>query len=147
MTSVSSYNLQRVFLVTKELFWNADTTTIRLILALSSLLFTIGLMATGVDFNFVGYRVMKAMAPKEVWASLFFLHFLGLSWRFLDPIPRIGWALAINGFGLLIWVASTVAINSAFLRFVPGTSVELVLCCFAAWALFRTGLRKEILTP
>lgn len=147
MPTPQVFTVARFRHVTKALFWNADTTTVRLILALSSLLFCIGLIIPGADFTRPGFIVMADVAPQYVWAAGFFAHFLGLSWRFLDPVPRITWALIINALGLLLWLTSSLCINFAYHTFAPGTSAELVLCFFAGWSLLRTGLRQETLTP
>lgn len=137
----------RIFSVTKKLFWNADTTTIRVILAASSLLFAIALLLPGLQKTIVAYYLMFEIARPEVWAALFLLHFLALSWRFIDQTPRLGWALAINSFGLCLWLGYILLINFSLQFFAPGTSTEMVLCVMAAWSLFRTGTSNELLTP
>ena len=137
----------RVGRVFHNLFWNADTSTIRLILAFSSLLMTVTLIIDQEAFERPMYLVMKQYLPATGWAVLFSLHFIGAMWRFFDPVSRIYSALAINIYGLGIWLTSTLFVNVALQGLSPGTSIELINCCFGAWAVYRTGLRKEIVTP
>lgn len=147
LTGLTPYTPRYIYTVCRGLFWHADTTTIRLILALASLVYATGLMLPGVDLSQPNFAIMRQTMCKEGWALLFFLHWLGMSWRFLDPKPRVGWALFINSFGLLVWTVSTFTINRSYPVYAPGTSLEIVVCLFSAWALLRTGLKKEILNP
>ena len=143
--------LRRLPSTSKFLFWHADTTTIRMVLSTGSLLFAVGLAISfyhgGSHVWHPGFSLMQSYAPLWVWALAFLTHSALLSWRFLDPQPRVGWALGIGCFGLALWIITSVSINLSLDRFAPSTSAELVLCVFAAWDLLCTGLRKEILTP
>jgi hypothetical protein len=141
-------SLRGVAEVTKILLMQADTTTIRAILALASFFFFIALSLPGVDVKaFPSMTLMSQMAPTWLWSLAFLLHFAGLSWRFLDPVPRVRCSVVINSCGFLLWFMPTVSVNLAYGTFAPGTSAEVALCLFSAWTLIRTGSNKEILSP
>jgi len=133
-------------------FWHADTTTIRLLLAIASLVWGIALLAgpcQGIKCLGAsrGLNELKGIASLSVWAAMFFLHFVLVMWRFVDQRSRPGWALLINSFGLGLWLYATIAIITSLQRLTSGTSLELVTCFFAAWALYRTGINDEISSP
>ena len=147
--SVRKYQtlVHHIMSVTRSIYWNADTTTIRLIIALSSLIWTFPLLFRHGIEKVPGFEVLFNLASPVQWAVGFMIHFVGISWRFLDPRPRIGWALAINSLGFALWFTSTAAVVYALRSLTPGASLEVVVCMFSAWALYRTGLRDEIVTP
>jgi len=137
--------------ITRRIFFTADTITIRLLLATASLGWAVALM-----FNLVllqpimdrpAYVLLRWVASDWWWAAVFFMHFAGVTWRLYDPQSRPIWALAINAYGFLIWTFSTACITVAVGTFVPGTALEWTMCAASAWALYRTGLTKEAVTP
>lgn len=125
----------------------ADTTTIRIILANASLLWVVASIIDPTAFHRPGFAVMAQLAPLWVWAAGFLLHFVGVYWRLFDPVSRPVWALAVNASGFFLWFTSTAAINVALGSFTPGSALEWTLCGASAWALYRTGLQPEIVTP
>ena len=140
------------------IFWLSDTTTIRVLLGLASLGFTLGLwlpldtfsqlpfagMASCFNFKSVPISVR---AHEWVWGVLFLLHALGVSWRMFDLTPRIKWAFAINAYGLMLWLASTGLITQAVGKYTPALSLEVVVIMAAFVALVRTGLNDEQVSP
>lgn len=144
----SFLSVKRVRQVTRNILFKSDTATIRAILAISSLFLSVTVMLQYDISPSPLWKVVWAVADKDIWAMAFFLHFIGLSWLFLDPHPRLRWELIINSYGLLIWVASTLVINMStwklYATIAPSTALETVVCLFAAWALFRTGQGKEL---
>jgi hypothetical protein len=131
----------------KVVFSTSDTTTIRLLLANASLLWAAGLLIDQDTFERSGYQVIRAFGGEYAWATWFLLHFVGVYWRLFDPRSRPNWALAVNTFGLFLWLTSTLSINIALGGFTTSTALEWTLCVASAWALFRTGLKKEVVTP
>jgi hypothetical protein len=142
----------RLVTLARVFFWYADTTTIRLQLALASLVWAFGLLLGPCDGIQClgagkGLRNLQAVATLNVWAMMFILHFVGVCWRLIDQRARPRWAIFVNAYGLAIWVYGTISIILGLGRLTAGTSLELVTCFFAAWALCRTGLNEEISTP
>lgn len=138
--------------VTKMIFLGADTSTIRLILAWASLLWAATLvwsMLTGAPaFQRPFYSLMAWWGNEWVWAAAFTLHFFGVHWRLFDLNPRPLWAWWINLLGLSLWFVSTLSTTlMAPIKFTPGTMLEWTMCAASAWALYRTGLKRELLTP
>lgn len=136
--------------VNKTLLWDQDTVTVRMILALASLLWSINAINHPEAFGQPAYSALRAFGSiyvtYKVWSALFFLHFFASTWRIYDPVERKTWALVVNAYGLFIWLLVTISMNCAVGYVAVGTSVEWSLCMFASWALLRTGLRKETVT-
>lgn len=126
------------------------TVTIRVLLAGASLLFGLLLLfgAHGNTFAMspLAYGLMAVVTTEKVWAALFILHFFGVAWRVYDPISRPYWAIAVNSFGLFVWGFSTLLINLSIDRITPSTGCEWMMVLASAWALFKTGLGKEVLS-
>lgn len=139
-----------VKLVARAVFTAADTSTIRLILAWASLLYALVLVIS----MFVGqptfsrpfFSIMAWFGNEWMWSTAFFLHFVGVHWRIFDINSRPNWALTINGFGFIIWFVSTLSTNLAAQTLTPSTMLEWTMCAASAWALFRTGLKREVVT-
>lgn len=137
--------------ITRKIFYESDTTTIRLLLATASLGWAMVLMGNLIFGMSVmdrpAYSVMRALGREYTWASLFLLHFVGVIWRLYDPIQRTLWALAINMFGFAIWTISTVALALSIGFVPPTTALEVTMCCASAWALYRTDINPEVVSP
>jgi hypothetical protein len=136
---------RRVKSVTLDIVFAPDTMTLRAILALASLLYGINLILASGTMSRTGFILMFNLMPNYVWSGLFLTHFVGLSWKFLAEKPKVGIALAVNSLGFFTWFLSTLAINidvfNKYGTLAPSTSLEIVVCAFAGWALFRTGKR------
>ena len=151
-TSHTSYcsddrSIKGILSITWSVFWTADTTTIRMLLGMASFFWAAILVINPAILSEHPYQIMYSLAPSKCWAFLFFLYFLGVVWRIYDPCERIRWALGVNAFGLSLWVVLTLCMNIQAGSFLPGSSLEAVVCFFAAWALVRTGLGKDVVTP
>jgi hypothetical protein len=129
--------------VTITILKNADTVTIRLLLALASVGFAACLMFGTDVFERPGYHLMRKMGGETAWSLMFMLHFAGVIWRVYDPVERIGWALLINSFGFVLWGVMTLLLNLALGSVTPGTALEWTLVLASGWALYRTGLHGE----
>jgi hypothetical protein len=142
----------RLVTLGRILFWYADTTTVRLQLALASALWAFallfdrceGLLCLGAG---KGLRELEGIADLRVWSAMFTLHFATVLWRLIDPVSRPWWAFAINTFGLALWLFNTISIITVLGRLTSGTCLEIVTCFFAAWALIRTDINEEVSTP
>ena len=137
----------RFFDVSRSVFWQAHPATIRMLLGLASLGWFLCIVVDVHTLYNANYRYMWSIMPMELWGTLFLLHFIGTFWRIFDPNPRVGWALAVNMLGCFLWFTMTIATNSAAGVVIPGSCLEIVTCGFAAWALIRTGLGKDVRTP
>lgn len=133
-------------LTTRKIFLGADTTTIRLLLAWSSLVSSVSLLADSDKFAGPAYTVVARFGNEYTWAAYFALHFIGVHWRLYDPVARPRAALAINTFGFAVWFISTASICWAVGAVGIATAMSLTLCVASAWALYRTGLQREIVT-
>lgn len=128
--------------VIQLVFYRGDTITVRLLLANASIAWAIIVMLLPETFNRHGWELMRVF-PHWSWALAFFLHGIGVYWRVFDSKQRTGWALAINGLGLAVWLLSTILINLAIGTIAASTSLEWIMCFASAWALYRTGLKSE----
>lgn len=133
--------------VMRMLFWNADTTTFRLIFSLSSLSLTGFMLLHPAAFGQPEYLLMRNLAPPEIWALIFALHWALITWRFLDPKPRVLISLAINCYGFAIWTLYVVLQDLSLGYFSVNSSSERVLLLFSFWTIVRTGTRREAVSP
>lgn len=131
---------------TRKIFLGADTTTIRLLLAWSSAVSGFSLILDPDKFKAPAYSVVAIFGNEQMWAAYFLAHWLGVHWRLYDPIARPNAALVINTFGFAVWFISTAAICWAVGAVGIATAMSLTLCIASAWALYRTGLQREIVT-
>lgn len=129
--------------VTLTVFRNADTITIRLLLAMASIGFAACLLLGDAVFARPGYHLMAKFGNEGAWAFLLMLHFFGVIWRVYDPVERIRWALVINSLGFVLWAVMTLFINLSLGSVTPGTALEWTLVAASGWALYRTGLHGE----
>lgn len=135
------------FDTSRSVFWHAHPTTVRMLLGLASLGWALCLLVTPDILSNYPYQYMLLVMPWWGWAAGFLLYCAGVFWRIFDHTPRLRWALAINVLGCLLWFTLTICITLKAGRFIPGSSLELVTCFFAAWALIRTGVGKDVGTP
>ena len=54
--------------------------------------------------------------------------------------------LAVNFFGFVLWLYSTLCMNLALGYFPPSSALEWTIIAFAGWALYRTGLKSELVS-
>jgi hypothetical protein len=99
------------------------------------------------QFNTPAFEIMRAVCGERMWSVLFLLHFVGVYWRTYDPVPRILMGLIINSYGFLIWFFMTVSVNLYVGWVSPVTALELTMCAASAWALYKTGFRRELISP
>lgn len=131
----------------KMLFIEGDTTTIRVLLGVASLGWTIGLWVQPLGtFERPIFIWMRAVANEWVWGGLFLLHFVGVFWRLIDTIERKNWAMAVNMLGFALWAASTSAQILAVGEYTPSTSLEIVATIALFVVMLRTGRNREIRT-
>lgn len=98
-------------------------------------------------FDRPAYALMAIVPGGELtWAALFMAHFVGVHWRVIDRVERVRWGIVVNVLGFAIWAYSTAALNIALGQILPGTALEWTLVLFSGWALYRTGLKRELVT-
>lgn len=134
-------------LVTLEVFWRADTTAIRALMAVGSTFCAIGLLLPLHTFERPSFRAMAYVASEETWGGLLLLHALGVFWRIYDTRSRPGMAFAVNAVGIGTWMFSTCLIYYAVGEYSPATGMELAVILAALVALLRTGLNDEVSPP
>lgn len=146
LNAKKDWSVDHVRRVTYSVFDDADTSLIRILLANASVVWAVFVWFNPHVLDRPAYEIMRSVAPANVWAAAFFIHFLGVYWRTYDPVPRILPGLIINGYGFIIWFFTTVSLNYYVGSPSPGTAAELVLCASSAWALYKTGFRKELIS-
>lgn len=134
-------------LVTVEVFWRADTTAIRALMAAASLAFAAGLWLPLHAFSRSTFAGMAYVASADTWAGLLTLHAVGVLWRIYDPTSRAGVGFAINAFGIGLWTFSTGLIWYAVGEYSPAIGLEVTVLAAAFIALIRTGLNDEVSAP
>lgn len=129
-------------------FLGADTVTIRLLLAWSSLWSALALFIDDDKFQLPAYAVVKLLGTEQMWGCYFLLHFIGIHWRIFNRArSRPKWALVINTYGFFLWFYSTIGLCMAVGSVGIVSALALTLCAASAWALYRTGLGKDVVTP
>jgi peptidoglycan/LPS O-acetylase OafA/YrhL len=125
--------------------YRMQPTGMRLILAWASMftaiIITISALC-GTD-----YKTIDFLVPQPVWGFAFFLHWFCVTWRINDLKKRVGWALAINSFGLFLWILATIASALDPEGYPHGLSACIALCIFSAWSLYRTDRTEEPISP
>jgi hypothetical protein len=139
--------ISRVFAVCRGVFWQSHLTNVRMLLALASLGWALAIITNPDVLHIYPYQYMPLVMPTWLWVALFAAHFVGTFWRIFDGTSRLRWALAVNTLGCFLWITLTICVNLRAGHFIPGSCLEVVTCCFSAWALVRTGLGKDVGTP
>ncbi len=137
---------QYFFHVTRGTLLYADDVKIRWLMAVASLTWGFELLLIPGTLERPFYVVMKGMAPAWVWAALFMVHGVGAIWRIYERKERERWAMFINGLGVAVWVANTVAQNIGAGRFVVTTSLEFIACAFLLGTFVSTGWTSKSTT-
>lgn len=139
--------------VAKLVFYTADTTTTRLLLAWASagyaLLLVLPIFTPGMQHYFArpAFSLMAVVPGGEwTWFVLLMVHFVGVHWRIIEQRERIVAGLVINSLGFGLWFYSTLALNIGLGRATPTAALEWIIIFFSGWALFRTGLGDEVVT-
>lgn len=134
-------------LVMLEVFWYSDTTTVRLILAVSSFGYCMGFWLPLHTLQRAPWTTLAAYGNSFTWGLAFMAHFVGVMWRILDTKSSVLWALAVNVWGLFIWAITTVLILITVGEYSPGMAMEITVIVAALVALIRTDLNREIASP
>lgn len=128
-------------------FLNADTVTIRLLLAWASFFSAWSLILDSDKFEAPAYSVIAMFGNEHLWAAYFLAHWFGVHWRIFERAhSRPRWALVINILGFCVWFISSVGVSYAVGNIGLNTSMSLTLCVASAWSLFRTGLKRDVVS-
>lgn len=128
-------------------FLNADTVTIRLLLAWSSFFSAWSLILDPDKFGAPAYSVVAKFGTEWMWAVYFLLHWLGVHWRVFERSrSRPRWALAINILGFSLWFIASVGVSWSVGNVGLNTSFVLTMCVASAWSLYRTGLGRDVVS-
>lgn len=141
--------------LTRVIFYESDTTTVRLLLASASLLYAIFLLINmALDqptMSRPAYELMSIFGGKSradyIWAATFFAHFAGVIWRLYDLRQCDVCSFIVNAYGFLIWFGSTLMLSLGGGFFDPGKVLEWTLSAASLWALWRTARVPEIASP
>lgn len=124
-----------------------DTLTIRVVLALASIIWAIALLLGTQTFERPGWKILAVVSPEITWAILFLIFPLASAWRMVTPTYSRFWGLVINSYGFAIWFFTTLATNLAIGAFSPSTSLEWTILVAQGYVVVMTGLKKEVVTP
>jgi hypothetical protein len=136
----------------RRILRESDTTLVRVILGLASLVYGGNLLAH-VFFGWppvmerAPYTLFRLLGDDLFWALAFILHGLGVLWRTLTRRSCVPCALAVNCYGFVLWGCTTAAMNYGVGFVSPASSLEWTMILFSGLALASTGLRDEIVTP
>lgn len=126
-------------------FLNADTVTIRLLLAWASFFSACSLILDDDKFLAPAYSVVARFGTEEMWACYFLLHWAGVHWRIFERSrSRPKWALAVNLLGFCVWFVSAVGVSWSVGNVGINTSLALTMCVASAWALYSTGTKRDV---
>lgn len=127
-------------------FLKADTLTIRALLACSSLISALSLVFDPDKFDRPSYELVGKFGPEWLWIVYFMAHCIGVTWRIYErSVSRPKVAVVINAWGFSIWFVSTTSIAISGSVGFP-LSVSITMCAASAWALYRTGLSKDVVS-
>ena len=139
--------------VARLVFYTADTTTVRLLLAWASagyaILLVVPFFVPDMQHYFArsAFSLMAWLPGGEwAWFTLLMLHFVGVHWRIIEQRERVAVGIAVNALGFGLWLFSTTALTIGLGRVTPTAALEWVIILFAGWALYRTGLGDEVAT-
>ena len=128
-------------------FLNADTVIIRILIAWASFFSAWSLILDDDKFKAPAYQVIAMFGTEHMWVGYFLAHWLGVHWRIFERSrSRPKWALAINILGFCLWFISAVGVSWSVGNVGINTSMSLTLCVASAWSLFRTGLRRDVVS-
>lgn len=126
-----------------RVFIEGDTHTIRVLMAVASIIFGVGLWLPLGMFQRLPFAGMAEVMGEFQWGVLFVLHGVLVFWRTFDPVPRRWWAFWINAYGLVLWILYVGLVNKASGTFTIGTSMEITVLLAAFVALVRTGVNEH----
>lgn len=128
-------------------FLQADTVTIRLLLAWASFFSALSLVFHLDKFKAPAYAVVANFGDEKAWIVYFLIHFIGVHWRVFERTrSRPKWALVINIWGFSLWFISAVGVSWSVGNVGINTSLSLTMCVASAWSLYRTGLGRDVVT-
>lgn len=128
-------------------FVQADTVTIRILLAWGSFFAAMSLLLDPTKFKEPAYAVIANFGDERLWAVYFLIHWLGVHWRVFERSrSRPMAALVINTWGFSLWFVSSIGVSWSSGNVGINTSLALTMCVASAWSLYRTGLRRDVVT-
>lgn len=135
-------NLDHIRTICRRIFWQADTQILHLILASASLLWAISLPLLIPPPATPPFRLMWEAASPQAWAVLFALHVVGMNFCLFckSDVPRC--KTIVQFYGAILWISTTLIMNVSVGRFTPSSALEVVMCGFIVWSIFRAGVKK-----
>lgn len=125
-----------------RMFWRSETELLHVILASGSLVWAILLLVLDPPYSSPAFRLMYAAAAPWQWAVLFIAHVIGFNICLFALKERPRCKTVVQFYGVLLWISTTVIQNFSIGRFTPSSALEVVICVFAVWAIFRAGAPK-----
>jgi hypothetical protein len=141
------HQLTRGEIIWRRLVWivlRSDTTSLRFLLAIASLLWSIFLFMPGDTFERPVYRIMARVGSEELWATFWLLHAVGVLWRVFATRKRVFVAYLLNSLGLVMYAGVAVAIYATRTEPFPAAiAPDLTLALIALWVMARTAINSE----
>lgn len=141
---------RRHCMLVARIVYASDTFTVRLLVAWASGLFALAMAIATLQgqqlFQKPAYALMAQAGNEWLWVAAFGAHWAGVHWRILDPRERVLASLVINYLGFVLWLYYTLCTNIALGYWAPSSSLEWTIIVFSGWALYRTGLKRELVT-
>lgn len=126
--------------------WQTSTHHARALIAVSSVLWAVGVWSTPDLFALGPYgALLQLVDVPAFWGWLFFAAGCLLLWRLFDPRTRTRLGLWVNGYAAALWVGATIVASLHGPR--TSLSSDYVLCVLALWMLYKTGARAAVVAP
>ena len=121
----------------KPILMNSDTTMVRLILGMSSLLWSIMLFWPGDTFGRPTYALMEKWFSEEVWASLYLVHAITAIISVLFKQVKYFSVLSEGVLGCFMWSSSCFLMLLSVYPPPAAISAEIVVAFASWWVLAR----------
>lgn len=139
-------DLNYIRLVLRKTLVSSDDVRIRWMMGLASIAWALTLWTQPHFLDRRFFEIMRAMMPAWGWGLCFFAHGAGAMWRIFERRERIAWGLVVNGWGVAVWVAATVAQDIVGGWDVPSSTLEVFGCLFLLGSMVTTGSASKSTT-
>lgn len=133
--------------VRQRLVWMAlesNMDALRLVLALSALLWAFLLFLPGDTFTRPTYALMARMAPEHAWASAFLFQGAAMLWSLVTGTANRTLFVIDAALGCLLWTTSCVAMLFAVFPVPAAISAEIVSAFASWWVMARyPGVKRH----
>lgn len=130
------------------LLWEIDTITVRYVMALASLIFSVFLMLSSSSMSPKAYDLMEWVGPRWLWSAIFIAYgavTIKLVWDDVKRgIHRARANLWTNLYGFVIWSFCMLSVWWSAGYLPPLTAVYLVMIPLLGWAAYKTAPERRV---